>query len=272
MDNTVTEIVDFIKRNGDRFTCDFSIGGTLINFKQELTRDVISKNGSLETHFTKLIDRMNPDSITITTKQPNGSTSAGKNPKTRTFAIQNQLPQRETQQLPQSALYGLSGNPLEAGYNFHVGILTEKLAELKEENKELKTDLKQTTKERDKLLVKVESSGEKKKWKEKQFEIQQANSLGSIVKENMPEIKELVLDLAGKRKEEPAEAAIGLEGLPQQKTILIELVKQLKEGNQLDFYNETLIRMAQLEGEPMQRMIDLLRELTPQCNEHFGIE
>jgi hypothetical protein len=262
---TIKSILSFILSNGDRFKATFYLGATPIDYPQITVDNAKRQSGDLISYIDSLVNELNPDRLVIVVKKPNGN-SGGKDPVTKVFDFSESKKEIEKPSNPYQDKPSLEGINSKS-YDFHLDILKEQNSELKQELKEYKQEGKAYKKAFRKIKSKYETQQERYNLERKTSEISNQNSLAGVLKEAMPAIKEVAKEYMLK-KGNTTESPV-LEGITDERiSALIELIKHL-EGEQLSFYYEVLVRMAQLTKEELPSFLESLREKTQQVNELF---
>lgn len=264
-DNVIKEIVNFINSNGDRFRLFFTVRGSGYPVAQKLVSEIISDKGSVFAYLQQYVNDLQPSNVVVNVKKPNG-TGSGRNAVDKRF---NFLPFDSQQSTTPQEFYHKAepvlGSPktgsLKDQYDFHLGMITKESNKYERQLIELQAKYKKEKKARQKLQLAYDIQEEKNRYKLKLAELEGKNTFAGLAQEIMPHVKSLAGDYIASKNNSAA-----LEGTPaidQRIADITEALKMIKDEQQIQFYYETMARMATFQAEQIPLFINHLRELTP---------
>jgi hypothetical protein len=264
----IHRIVNFVNQNGDRFRMMFTINYAPFPVAQKLVSEIVSEHGSVFNYINQFVNDLNPNSVVVTVKKKNG-TGSGRDPKTEKFNFhkmtnipaQAEQPEKYYRAEPMEGLGSPKTGSLKEQYDFHLGMITREANKFESELAEYKSKYKKEKKARQKLQLAYDTQEEKHNFQLKMAELEGKNSLSGIVQEVMPHVKDLAGDFIASKSNSSQQA---LEGNTDERiSNLIEALRLIKDENQIQFYYETMVRMASLTPENLPVFMKHLRELTP---------
>lgn len=278
----IENIVDFISQNGDRFKVVYYSNGIPQDYPQILVEKAINQKGSLENYFQAYISALNPNKLSITVKKPNGRTSSGRSPVTRVFSIISSevetsplIQQNRSMNEPYQSYYEKPnlGNPRTNGlpeqYSFQLEILKRNLEKVETELKDYKKKAEEYKEKYTELKLDFNTQEKMHELDMIKREVSEKNSLPSILKESLPALQGIATEYLNSRNNSSQNSTSQLEGtdgLDERVIGMIESIKHL-EGNQISIYFELLVRIGHLKPSELPKIIEQLRQLTPEANQ-----